>query len=443
MSTVVNFSDIISRWSLVLEKIKNRKITVHAWLMDGQPVSFMDSTLIVKFNNIIHMENVKKPNNIEIIESVLFEVFKDEITIECVKSDEIIKHSLSNTPVVYSYELLFVLENGTRLSTFTTFVNLLNLDDKYIVNIVEEDSIRCRGTVTTNLEELNLEIQLNKYTANDNLDLVYKMVIYGYDVLVTAEYMDHVIDLFNNRKEVKSKYLLWDGISQYYCNQAYNLINQVENRMRSFIMEFLCRKIGQHAFQKTLSNEIKVSIDNNNQKTPFIGFNTSLFNMEFRELGEFLFKEFDDFKDREQLIQEIKKCSTIDQLSILQSRLPNSNWNKYFKDTVENNKLQTNWNKLIIYRNIVAHNKILTKSEYDNLSEIVREILSELENAIESLNSLSINDDEQKKISSNLEQIITFEVDCEKCHKTFQDDEIDLLFIEDELVFLCKTCGKK
>jgi hypothetical protein len=320
---MVTFSEVVNKWPMVLEEIKNTKITVHAWLVDGEPAKIISNTLYIAFKNTIHMETIKKPNNTKVIENVLFEVLNEEMKIECIKVEDLTIQQIPHAQVTYSTELLFVLENGTRLSNFSTLINMLNVDDRYIVSTLEQDELRYKGKVATSLKEIHLEIQINKYTANNDRDLVYKVIIYGNDIVITEEYTSHIVDLVQSRKEVKNKYVLWDGISQYYCNQAYKLINQVENRMRSFIIEFLCRKIGQHAFQKTLSAEIKESIDNNNQKTSFTGFNTALFNVEFRELGEFLFKEFDDFKDKEELIREIRKCTNEEEFSALKSRLPN------------------------------------------------------------------------------------------------------------------------
>jgi len=436
---MITFSQVVNKWPIVLEEIKNTKITVHAWLIDGEPAKILSNTLYIAFKNTIHMETIKKPNNTKVIENVLFEVLDEEIEIECIKVEDLTIQQIPHAQVTYSTELLFVLENGTRLSNFSTLINMLNVDDRYIVSTLEQDELRYKGRVSTSLEEIHLELQINKYTANNYRDLVYKVIIYGNDLVITEEYTSHIVDLVQSRKEVKNKYVLWDGISQYYCNQAYKLINQVENRMRSFIIEFLCRKIGQLAFQKTLSAEIKESIDNNNQKTSFTGFNTALFNVEFRELGEFLFKEFDDFKDKEELIREIRKCKNEEEFLALKSRLPNSNWNRFFNDTLKNKDLHANWNKLIKYRNIVAHNKLLPKAEFDNLSEIVKDILSDLENAIESLDNLKINDEEQKKISLDLEQIIITE-NCDNCGKEVSFDETIIESSEDGLLFFCNNC---
>ena len=61
----------IAKWPQVLQRVKEEKVTVHAWLVDGAPVSYADDTLLVAFRNSIHRETTEKPANKQIVESVL------------------------------------------------------------------------------------------------------------------------------------------------------------------------------------------------------------------------------------------------------------------------------------------------------------------------------------------------------------------------------------
>jgi hypothetical protein len=71
----------------------------------------------------------------------------------------------------------------------------------------------------------------------------------------------------------------------------------------------------------------------------------------------------------------------------------------------------------------------------------VKDILSDLENAIESLDNLKINDEEQKKISLDLEQLI-LTVNCDNCGKDVPLDETMVETSEEDfLLFLCNDCS--
>lgn len=63
------------KWSAVLSQVKDRKITIHAWLTDGEPVSIYGDTVLLAFNSVMHRETTEKPANKQLIEVVISEVF--------------------------------------------------------------------------------------------------------------------------------------------------------------------------------------------------------------------------------------------------------------------------------------------------------------------------------------------------------------------------------
>lgn len=63
------------KWNEVLQRVKEAKITVHAWFVDGEPVSVADDTVLIAFKNTMHRETTEKPTHREIIERVLQDVF--------------------------------------------------------------------------------------------------------------------------------------------------------------------------------------------------------------------------------------------------------------------------------------------------------------------------------------------------------------------------------
>lgn len=68
-------SQIRMKWGELLQRVKDAKITVHAWLVDGDPVSAADEAVLVAFKSMMHRETTEKPANRELIEHVLREVF--------------------------------------------------------------------------------------------------------------------------------------------------------------------------------------------------------------------------------------------------------------------------------------------------------------------------------------------------------------------------------
>lgn len=65
------FIAIQKQWGHILQGVKEEKVTVHAWFMDGEPVSMFDDAIMVAFKNTIHRETTEKPANRQVIEHVM------------------------------------------------------------------------------------------------------------------------------------------------------------------------------------------------------------------------------------------------------------------------------------------------------------------------------------------------------------------------------------
>lgn len=66
--------ELMLKWASILNKVKERKITVHAWLVDGEPVAATEDAVLVAFKNAIHRETTEKPDNRQLIEQVIQDI---------------------------------------------------------------------------------------------------------------------------------------------------------------------------------------------------------------------------------------------------------------------------------------------------------------------------------------------------------------------------------
>ncbi|MNJ46560.1 DNA polymerase III subunits gamma and tau [compost metagenome] len=65
------FTAVQSKWNQVLQGVKDEKITIHAWFVNGEPVSVLEDAVLVAFKNDIHRETTEKPANKQLIEVVI------------------------------------------------------------------------------------------------------------------------------------------------------------------------------------------------------------------------------------------------------------------------------------------------------------------------------------------------------------------------------------
>jgi DNA polymerase III subunit gamma/tau len=82
------FKQVQAKWSQVLGQVKTRKITVHAWLIDGEPLAATDDAVLVGFKSAMHRETTEKPANKELIELVLSELLKQPVKMSTVMLNE-------------------------------------------------------------------------------------------------------------------------------------------------------------------------------------------------------------------------------------------------------------------------------------------------------------------------------------------------------------------
>ncbi|MDK8184003.1 DNA polymerase III subunit gamma/tau [Paenibacillus sp. UMB4589-SE434] len=69
-----DFGRIRGQWGLVLQKVKEAGVTIHAWLVNGEPISALEDSLLLGFKNSIHRDTTEKPANKQVIERVLQDV---------------------------------------------------------------------------------------------------------------------------------------------------------------------------------------------------------------------------------------------------------------------------------------------------------------------------------------------------------------------------------
>jgi len=62
------------KWGEIMARVKERKVTVQAWLKDSELVSVTDGQLLLTFKNEMHREMTERPSHREIIEQVSAEV---------------------------------------------------------------------------------------------------------------------------------------------------------------------------------------------------------------------------------------------------------------------------------------------------------------------------------------------------------------------------------
>ncbi|ELM3617705.1 hypothetical protein RYR54_003390 [Aeromonas sobria] len=190
---------------------------------------------------------------------------------------------------------------------------------------------------------------------------------------------------------------LWDDISFYYSSRSYPMIYEIENLMRKLITKFMLTTVGLGWTKETVPEELKRT-----SRTENIDTNINyLYETDFIQLSNFLFDEYRTL-DIAALIKKISEIETENfRVSEIYDFIPRSNWERYFRSNVdcEDSYLKTRWEKLYKLRCKIAHNNTFTKSDYEQTEKTVNEVKSKLLTAIQSLDKISISDDEREDLA--------------------------------------------
>lgn len=80
-----NFEVLKSSWESILSLIKKRRISTHAFLIEGSPVYIENQNLYIGFDDRFgfHMEAVSKPENKQEIERAIYQILKFKLNVKC------------------------------------------------------------------------------------------------------------------------------------------------------------------------------------------------------------------------------------------------------------------------------------------------------------------------------------------------------------------------
>jgi hypothetical protein len=191
---------------------------------------------------------------------------------------------------------------------------------------------------------------------------------------------------------------LWDDISFYYARKAYPHIYRIENLMRKLIANFMLVTIGKEWISETSPSEFTAAIASSSRK----GYVNVLHAVDFIDLAAFLLKPYSK-QNMQELYVKLKKARTVEELTELQTYIPESNWTRYFAQLVdcEDSYLQKRWEELYGLRCKVAHNAILNKADYERIMALISEVDGKLNDAINKLPQLKIPQAEVEQIAEN------------------------------------------
>lgn len=191
--------------------------------------------------------------------------------------------------------------------------------------------------------------------------------------------------------------VLWDDIGRHYAYLAYPLINDVENVMRKLISKFMLINVGMDWSKETMHPDLAKKIEKFEDEDTHLN---DLYKLDFINLSHVLFQKKRDIT-LDELDRVLAKTSfeDTDKAKILKY-VPRSNWEKYFSTLLGENSqsLEKKWELLYKLRNKVAHNRFLTKEDFERVKGLTSQVKEILKVAINKLGEIDLDEEDRELI---------------------------------------------
>lgn len=208
-----------------------------------------------------------------------------------------------------------------------------------------------------------------------------------------------------NRLAFEHIRILTDDVSTEISNQAYPLINELENLLRRYISKFFTQKIGLDWWKKAVPDKVidKTKIRNGNETVFSKIVQTDLTLIDFDDLGEIIYKHKLGFNRPQNLAESLIEINTIEDLEKLKADL-DSNYNRFFKENFKDKDFDKKWKELFKIRNKVAHNNLFVQEDLDATITLHRELKETILNAESKIDEFKFSIEEQVAIRENIKE---------------------------------------
>jgi len=208
--------------------------------------------------------------------------------------------------------------------------------------------------------------------------------------------------------------VLWDDISAYYSNHAYERIHRVENLMRKLITNFMLVNVGADWVDTSTPEAVQKAISNSKRKVS----SNVLQTVDFITLSDYLLKAYTN-ETKDGMVKALGDIATIAELeNFKEAFTPRSNWTRYFDGIVncEEAYLKKRWERLYDLRCYVAHNAIIKKGDFEEITHITSDLEKILVAAIDMIHTVKVPEEEARQVVDRL-------IDVRK-KKRFDDERV-------------------
>ena len=205
------------------------------------------------------------------------------------------------------------------------------------------------------------------------------------------------IDKLIRKGTVRKNYniiISYDEVSEFFSNKAHKLLNRFERKLRELVYIIMVKTFGVEWYKKTVTVnddlDKRIKQVSKGKKTSEL-IESALQEMTLHDLEMYLFTPYAEMDFNELLKNNVLNESLLiskskeDIVSMISACIPNSLWERFFKDIIDINDIQEKLEQIRGYRNRVAHSKDFYKKDYISCKNIIEEVVNKINIAVEEI----------------------------------------------------------
>lgn len=228
--------------------------------------------------------------------------------------------------------------------------------------------------IGTDKEQCNVEFAVTEVVGNIYLDVVAT----GQRKNYVIKCLESVQTAIQSSKTISAYtwIISYDAVSEYYCNNLYPKLNELERNLRKLLLNIYVVNFGRDYYHATISPELQektkklIKAKGGTEKKEVERLQKFFYSLEFGDVQTLLFTpswtDFDE-KERQRFLSENERLSALseEQLREAFSKFSlRSDWERFFSDKISDIDAQKLIEEIRETRNNVAHCKFLYKEEY-------------------------------------------------------------------------------
>lgn len=231
----------------------------------------------------------------------------------------------------------------------------------------------------------NVEIQYKISSKEKNM-VFLKLSCDGTSVKA-AKYLDFATNrlIQGEHRKTWNIVISYDEVSQLYCCKLMPLFGIFERRIRELVYITIIKIFGVDWYDNSFSQSLQDSLKGKGNKTKMV--ESALNELTYEQLKEYLFTSFCRRNISEVIEQEfsetnIEKLTREEMINIVNQCRSESLWNRFFSEYKQFKNFKEKIDELQLHRNIVMHNKRMTRDEYEKVRKSLKGVNKLLVEAI-------------------------------------------------------------